>query len=239
MKLLGNPKLAAASNEVFINQLAWSLDGRLACALSDGSISVTQPTADMTALVGHTAVEPDHCQISALQWARPAGRVQDSLVYVKPGVVYVDFVPVLLPTIPSWSGATSISPCCGAFYSEVTDSVVVTLSDGSFYVIVGLSSNEPRLDMEESERITQFSRRVEVDLEKTTSSSTKVRANSQDCFRIYGAVDVDPVVGVAWHYQSVYFVFKQHLQILIESRSTGERRQSHCITKWSRRNASL
>jgi hypothetical protein len=200
MKLLGNPKLAGASNEVFVNQLAWSQDGHFACALSNGSILTAKLTSD-SAFITTNIVEADYCQTSALQWIRQTSREFDMLVYVKPGALYVGSTCVPLATVSSWSGATSLSPCSGIIYDERLDSITVVLSDGSFHV-VGVWET-PRLDLEATEHVTDFARRVAVELEK--ASAPKFRVNRQDCFRIYGAIDVDPVVGMAWHYRSAWF----------------------------------
>jgi hypothetical protein len=236
MTLLCNPQLEGASNEIFVNELTWSREGHLACALSDGSILIAQLTSNNSALTTTVVVEADYCQTSALQWIRQTGRAKDTLVHVKPGAVYVGSACVPLPTVSSWSGATSLSPCCGTIYDERLDCVTVVLSDGSFHVL-GMSE-APQLDAEATEHVTQFARKVATELEK--ASAPKFRVNRQDCFRIYGAIDVDPVVGMAWHYQSVFsFELGRGMnRLLIVGRFiffTGGRHPSRYIMKSSRR----
>ncbi|RPD64172.1 hypothetical protein L227DRAFT_571740 [Lentinus tigrinus ALCF2SS1-6] len=201
-------------------------EAMLACGSSDGSIAILTVRQTLNPKPTLTNISPDHAlslsiqlddekisgsdgrAITGLQWANPPGR-SAILIYHKPGVIHLWSAP---SSEAAWSGSrafalrtqrrsvgsSALSPASGISYVPSCDMAVVSLSDGSFYVIHKLSV-DPTLYPPPTEPI-------QPDALSAASRSVFVRAESKASFkdvdRIHGAATYDGGSTFMWTYEA-------------------------------------
>ncbi|CCM02571.1 uncharacterized protein FIBRA_04674 [Fibroporia radiculosa] len=224
-------------------------EAHLACGVTDGSIAVIrvaqalQSRPSASGLIPHyeiecnfsvqddKACESDGRSITSLQWIN----VIDCCIlsYTKPGCVYLRRHPL---GSGSWSdtrkiplhtqkvsvGASALCSVSGTAYISRTDTLVLSLADGSFHVIHAVStepSTEPLHSGHHltSETISRAIRAVFVKAEPEPSST-------KDIQRIYGTTSYDGYATFVWLHEKsrpTEFNYKheaRHVSMLVVAR---------------------
>ncbi|KAI0695325.1 putative zinc-finger of transcription factor IIIC complex-domain-containing protein [Cerioporus squamosus] len=156
--------------------------------------------------------ESDGKAITGLQWANTPGR-STILIYHKPGVVHLWSAPSSEASEAAWSGSrafvlrtqtrsvgsSALSPASGISYISSLDMAVVSLSDGSFYIIHKLSidptSDPPLPGPIQPDTLPAVSRSVFVRAEPE-------KVSFKDVDRIHGAVTYDGGPTFMWTYEA-------------------------------------
>lgn len=147
------------------------------------------------------------------------------LVVFKPGVVHL-WPALLLAAIGStWDaprtiylqtqktsvGSSALLPVSGTFYEPKDDSLIISLYDGSFHVIHGLS-NDPTYNSKRS------SRRISTDTLSNTARVLFMRAEAReiqktDANRTSGMMSYDQSSTVLWVHECVKFATRQSSEL--------------------------
>ncbi|OSD04865.1 hypothetical protein PYCCODRAFT_1443665 [Trametes coccinea BRFM310] len=199
-------------------------EAMLGCAAADGSVvalkvqrslTVRHPTSNLFSEYefglkfhepGEIACEADGKAVTAMRWANPQGR-NPVLIFHKTGAVHFwsaqstwsDSKVLFLRTQKRSLGSSALCPASGICYIQSRDISVISLSDGSFHTVHGVSTH-PTLDPSSSETLSSGAL-------SAASRAVFLRAEAEQMTpkhvdRVSGAATFDDSSTFIWTYEA-------------------------------------
>ncbi|KAL7280333.1 hypothetical protein ACG7TL_005250 [Trametes sanguinea] len=199
-------------------------EAMLGCAAADGSVvalkvqrslTVRHPTSNLFSEYefglkfhepGEIACEADGKAVTAMRWANPQGR-NPVLIFHKTGAVHFwsaqstwsDSKVLFLRTQKRSLGSSALCPASGICYIQSRDISVISLSDGSFHTVHGVSTH-PTLDPPSSETLSSGAL-------SAASRAVFLRAEAEQMTpkhvdRVSGAATFDDSSTFIWTYEA-------------------------------------